>query len=95
MRPFRYTAPATVVEAIDALVASGPGTKFLAGGTNLYDLMRLEVETPAAVVDIHRLAVDREPGHHRGPCWGNTFSLRCDRRHDPSWPHRRMAPLLS
>ena len=56
MRPFRYTAPATVVEAIDALVASGPGTKFLAGGTNLYDLMRLEVETPAAVVDIHRLA---------------------------------------
>ena len=56
MRPFTYTAPTTVAEAIDALVTSGPGTKFLAGGTNLYDLMRLEVETPAAVVDIHRLA---------------------------------------
>ena len=56
MRPFAYAAPATVAEAIDALVASGPGTKFLAGGTNLYDLMRLEVETPPAVVDIHRLA---------------------------------------
>lgn len=56
MRPFAYTAPATVAEAIDALVASGPGTKFLAGGTNLYDLMRLEVETPPAVVDIHRVA---------------------------------------
>jgi xanthine dehydrogenase YagS FAD-binding subunit len=56
VRPFTYTAPATVAEALDALTASGPGTKFLAGGTNLYDLMRLEVETPAAVVDIHRLA---------------------------------------
>ena len=56
MRPFTYAAPTTVAEAIDALVASGPGTKFLAGGTNLYDPMRLEVETPPAVVDIHRLA---------------------------------------
>jgi xanthine dehydrogenase YagS FAD-binding subunit len=56
VRPFTYTAPTTVAEAIDALVASGPGAKFLAGGTNLYDLMRLEVETPPAVVDIHRLA---------------------------------------
>jgi xanthine dehydrogenase YagS FAD-binding subunit len=56
VRPFTYTAPTTVAEAIDALVASGPGTKFLAGGTNLHDLMRLEVETPPAVVDIHRLA---------------------------------------
>ena len=56
MRPFTYTAPTTVAEAIDALVTSGPGTKFLAGGTNLYDLMRLEVETPRALVDIHRLA---------------------------------------
>ena len=56
MRPFTYAAPATVTEAIDALVASGPGAKLLAGGTNLYDLMRLEVETPPAVVDIHRLA---------------------------------------
>jgi xanthine dehydrogenase YagS FAD-binding subunit len=55
VRPFAYTAPATVAEAIDALVASGPGTKFLAGGTTLYDLMRLEVETPPAVVDVHRL----------------------------------------
>ncbi|GIE90750.1 FAD binding domain-containing protein [Actinoplanes regularis] len=56
MRAFAYAAPATVAEAVDALVALGPGAKFLAGGTNLYDLMRLEVETPPAVVDIHRLA---------------------------------------
>jgi xanthine dehydrogenase YagS FAD-binding subunit len=56
MRPFAYTRPATVAEAIDALVASGPGTKLLAGGTTLYDLMKLEIEAPPAVVDIHRLA---------------------------------------
>jgi xanthine dehydrogenase YagS FAD-binding subunit len=56
VRAFAYTAPTTVAEAIDALVAAGPGAKFLAGGTTLYDLMRLEIETPPAVVDVHRLA---------------------------------------
>src|SRR5689334_18070997 len=56
VRPFTYLRPATVAEAIDAVVTCGPGTKFLAGGTTLYDLMKLEVETPPAVVDIHRLA---------------------------------------
>jgi xanthine dehydrogenase YagS FAD-binding subunit len=56
MRPFTYAAPRTVAEAIDAYAAAGPDARFLAGGTTLYDLMRLEVETPPAVVDIHRIA---------------------------------------
>ncbi|GAA1286721.1 hypothetical protein Psi02_53510 [Planotetraspora silvatica] len=55
MRPFSYTAPATVAEAVDVLAASGPGTKILAGGTTLYDLMKLDIEAPTAVVDVHRL----------------------------------------
>ena len=49
MRPFELTAPATV----DAALAS-PGT-FLAGGTTLVDLMKLNVLTPRQVLDINEL----------------------------------------
>ncbi|MFC4034770.1 FAD binding domain-containing protein [Streptomyces polygonati] len=56
MRPFGYAEPATLTEAVEALAAGGPGTRVLAGGTTLYDLMKLGVERPAAVVDVHRLA---------------------------------------
>ena len=60
MRPFTYAAPTTVAEAIDALVASGPGTKFLAGGTNLVDLMKLYVETPPHLIDINATEIFAE-----------------------------------
>jgi xanthine dehydrogenase YagS FAD-binding subunit len=56
MRPFAYATPVDVADAVEALAAAGPGAKILAGGTTLYDLMKLEVETPTAVVDIHGLA---------------------------------------
>jgi xanthine dehydrogenase YagS FAD-binding subunit len=56
MRPFMYATPSTVAEAVDALAASGPSARLLAGGTTLYDLMKLEIETPPVVLDIHRLA---------------------------------------
>ena len=49
MRPFELTAPATV----DAALAS-PGT-FLAGGTTLVDLMKLNVLTPRHILDINEL----------------------------------------
>src|SRR4051812_13541105 len=55
MRPFTYAKPATVEQAVQAIVAGGPGTRFLAGGTTLYDLMKLNVETPAQVVDVNSL----------------------------------------
>jgi xanthine dehydrogenase YagS FAD-binding subunit len=56
MRPFTYTKPATAVEAVRAIAAAGPGARFLAGGTTLYDLMKLNVETPSGIVDIKALA---------------------------------------
>src|SRR5689334_12357540 len=56
MRTFTYTAPRSVAEAVAALSAAGPGAKFLAGGTTLYDLMKLGVERPPALVDVSRLA---------------------------------------
>ncbi|MEV0384932.1 xanthine dehydrogenase family protein subunit M [Nonomuraea sp. NPDC050643] len=53
MREFGYVRAATVAEAI-GLAAEGP-VAYLAGGTNLVDLMREEVERPRRVVDISRL----------------------------------------
>jgi xanthine dehydrogenase YagS FAD-binding subunit len=56
MRPFTYAKPATAADAVRAIAAAGPGTRFLAGGTTLYDLMKLNVETPSGIVDINALA---------------------------------------
>ncbi|MFI6595660.1 FAD binding domain-containing protein [Nonomuraea sp. NPDC050536] len=58
MRPFEYAAPESTHEALDL-----PGA-YLAGGTTLVDLMKLEVMTPDHVVDITRLPLR---GIHPGP----------------------------
>lgn len=52
MRPFEFRSTDSVEGAI---AMSGQGVRFVAGGTTLIDLMKLEVETPEQVVDIHRL----------------------------------------
>jgi xanthine dehydrogenase YagS FAD-binding subunit len=56
MRAFSYAAPTSVTEAVEAIASAGAGAKFLAGGTTLYDLMKLGVERPSALVDVSRLA---------------------------------------
>jgi xanthine dehydrogenase YagS FAD-binding subunit len=56
VRPFRYERAADERGAVAAVAA--PGAKFLGGGTNLVDLMRLGVETPAVLVDVTRLPLD-------------------------------------
>jgi len=57
MRAFTYERP---VDLAAALVAIGqPGAKFLAGGTNLLDLMKIEAETPRHLVDVSRLPFDQ------------------------------------
>jgi xanthine dehydrogenase YagS FAD-binding subunit len=53
MNQFDYVRPSTVAEAI--AVAAEPGAAFLAGGTNLVDLMKVGVARPARLVDIRRL----------------------------------------
>lgn len=58
MKTFTYERPASVQAAAAAAVAT-PGAKFIAGGTNLLDLMKLEVETPLHLIDINRLGLDR------------------------------------
>lgn len=52
MKTFTYEKPASVEEAVGFV---GAGTRFIAGGTNLLDLMKLQVETPDKLVDISRL----------------------------------------
>ena len=56
MRPFTYVRPETSDAAVTALAAAGAGAKFLAGGTTLYDLMKLDVEAPTTIVDVRGLA---------------------------------------
>jgi len=57
MVPFRYLAVADAPAAADA--ASTPGARYLAGGTTLVDLMKLDVDRPAAVIDINAVPLAR------------------------------------
>jgi xanthine dehydrogenase YagS FAD-binding subunit len=54
MRPFTYERAADAAAAAKA-GAETPGARFLAGGTNLLDLMKLDIETPTHVIDVGRL----------------------------------------
>lgn len=54
MRPFKYI-PGTSVAAAINMAAGKPSTRFLAGGTNLLDLMKEDVERPTELVDLSRL----------------------------------------
>ncbi len=66
MRPFTYERAGTEAEAA-ASAAREPRARFIAGGTNLLDLMKLEVETPAHLIDVNGLGMDRiEPAEDGG-----------------------------
>ena len=54
MRTFTFERPDSAAAAAKS-VAATPGAKFIAGGTNLLDLMKLEVEKPTHLVDVNRL----------------------------------------
>ncbi|HEY3599316.1 MAG TPA: xanthine dehydrogenase family protein subunit M [Paraburkholderia sp.] len=58
MRSFDYVRAGSVDDALAARGQAG-NTVFLAGGTTLLDLMKLDVMRPARVVDIHKLALTR------------------------------------
>ena len=58
MKTFSYERVETVEQAV-AAIQGHPEARFLAGGTNLIDLMRHEIESPTHLVDVNRLALDR------------------------------------
>lgn len=64
MKPFAYTRAANPQAAIQAIAQ--PNTKFLAGGTNLIDLMKENVEQPNRLVDINKLSLTTIAEHEGG-----------------------------
>lgn len=57
MKAFTYQRVDSATQA--AAAAFSPGAKIIAGGTNLLDLMKLQVETPSNLIDINRLPLDK------------------------------------
>ncbi|GGD98111.1 putative xanthine dehydrogenase YagS FAD-binding subunit [Polymorphobacter glacialis] len=58
MKPFTYERAKTPAAAAAAAMRT-PGAKFIAGGTNLLDLMKLEIEAPRHLVDVNALKLDK------------------------------------
>jgi len=58
MRPFTYERAPSAQAAAQA-AAAHPNAKFIGGGTNLLDLMKLQIETPAHLIDVNHLGLDR------------------------------------
>jgi xanthine dehydrogenase YagS FAD-binding subunit len=92
MKPFTYERAKSPAEAA-ASAARIPGAKFVAGGTNLLDLMKLQIETPRHLIDVNGLALDKiettpEGGLRIGALVRNT-DLAADAR------VRRDYPLLT
>ena len=92
MKSFSYERAKTPAEAA-AAAARIKGARFIAGGTNLLDLMKLEIETPVHLIDVNGLALDKievmpDGGLRVGALVRNT-DLAADER------VRREYPLLS
>jgi xanthine dehydrogenase YagS FAD-binding subunit len=66
MKPFTYERAKSPAEAA-ASAARLNGAKFIAGGTNLLDLMKLEIEAPSHLIDVNGLSLDKiEPTPQNG-----------------------------
>ncbi len=66
MKPFTYERASSPAEAASAAARTN-GARFIAGGTNLLDLMKLQIETPTHLIDVNGLALDKiEPTSEGG-----------------------------
>jgi xanthine dehydrogenase YagS FAD-binding subunit len=82
MKVFTYQRATTPAQAAQT-VARTPGARFIAGGTNLLDLMKLEIETPGTLVDVNKLGFDKiEPTANGGLRIG-AFVRNTDLASDP------------
>lgn len=92
MKEFVYDRPMQVREAL-ALVADDDGARFLAGGTNLVDLMKDGIETPSRLVDVRRLSLD---GVREAPGGGLVIGATTTNSDAAAHPEvRRRYPALS
>lgn len=92
MRPFGYQRAQDAGSAV-ALVSGRAGATYLAGGTNLVDLMKLEVARPDLVVDISRLDLDAIEHRDDGRCRIGATVRNADLAGDPGV--RERFPVLS
>ena len=96
MRPFTYER-ATDIEAAVAAVAGTAGARFIAGGTNLLDLMKLDIERPSHLVDVSRLALaeiaDTPQGGLRIGAMVSNADLAADMRVRERYPMLSLALL--
>jgi len=58
MKSFTYERASSPAQAASAAAAT-KGAKFIAGGTNLLDLMKLQIETPSHIIDVNDLGLDK------------------------------------
>ncbi len=91
MRPFTYIRVNSVKEAVSA-ITDQPMAKFLAGGTNLIDLMKMGVERPGSLIDISRLPLTSIEQHEGGVRIG-AMARNSDVANHPLI--RRRFPMLS
>jgi xanthine dehydrogenase YagS FAD-binding subunit len=80
MEQFVFTRALTSEQAIAS--ASAPAAKFVAGGTNLIDMMKLSVERPRAIVDINGLPLDQITAANGGLAIG-ALARNSDVAHHP------------
>ena len=59
MKPFTYERATLARRSCVGRGRARPGAKFIAGGTNLLDLMKLQIETPAHLIDVNDLGLDK------------------------------------
>jgi xanthine dehydrogenase YagS FAD-binding subunit len=89
MKPFTYERAESPAGAAKA-AAETPGARFLAGGTNLLDLMKLEIERPAHLIDVGRLPlaeIDATPqGGLRIGAMASNSAAASDRRVRTRYP---------
>src|ERR1700722_6292555 len=86
MKTFDYIRPASIAEAVAA--AAEPGANYLAGGTNLLDLMKGGIARPNRLVDVSRLpGLDRIERLPDGGVRIGALVRNADLAHDPDFAH--------
>jgi xanthine dehydrogenase YagS FAD-binding subunit len=90
MNPFHYQRASDIAGAIQSMT---PGCKFLAGGTNLVDLMKNGVEKPAALIDLNRVALAAIEPLPEGGLRLGAMARNSDTANHPAV--RQQYPLLS
>jgi xanthine dehydrogenase YagS FAD-binding subunit len=79
---FSYLRAHSVADAVQAIAAE-PTARFIAGGTNLVDLMKYDVARPTRMIDIGRLPLDRIEGTEAGGLRIGALASNSDVAYDP------------